>query len=167
MTRAAAILLVFTLAACGESMDHQNRLKTYGPAHGLPSWPGKGEALPLVRGTVAQGAMKRDWETANPPPVSLALLHRGQERYDIYCSVCHGLTGAGDGIVVARGFPKPKPFSDPHIMRAPAKELIAAIGQGYGVMYSFSDRVEPKDRWAIAAYIRALQFAGNRQARPP
>ncbi|HEX3946027.1 MAG TPA: cytochrome c [Rhizomicrobium sp.] len=167
MTRAAVMLLLFALAACGESMDHQNRLKTYGLAQGTSAWPGKGEALPLVKGTVAQGATARERETAKPPPVSVALLHRGQERYDIYCSVCHGLTGAADGIVVARGFPKPKPFSDPQLMQAPAKELIAAIGQGYGVMYSFSDRVEPKDRWAIVAYIRALQLAGNRRGMRP
>jgi len=97
--------------------------------------------------------------------VSLTLLRRGRERYDIYCAACHGLTGAGDGIVVARGFPKPRPFTDAKTMQASAHQLVGAIGQGYGAMYSFSDRVEPKDRWAIAAYIRALQLAAKSKGR--
>jgi mono/diheme cytochrome c family protein len=156
------ILLLVLLAGCDESMDNQNRLKTYGPAPGISSWPAEGEALPPVKGTVAQGALEQERETATPPAVSLSLLKRGQQRYDIYCAACHGLTGAGDGIVVARGFPKPKTFDDPQIMQASAKQLVGAIGNGYGVMYSFSDRVEPKDRWAIVAYIRALQLADKR-----
>jgi mono/diheme cytochrome c family protein len=157
----APVLLLFALAACDESMDEQNRLKTYGSAAGTANWPSAQEALPLVQGTVAQGALARDRETMTPPPVSLALVRRGRERYDIYCSTCHGLTGAGDGIVVARGFPKPKSLDDPQLMQAPAKDLVDAIGHGYGVMYSFSDRVDPKDRWAIVAYIRALQLAAK------
>jgi mono/diheme cytochrome c family protein len=155
MSPRAAVFLLLALAGCGESMDRQNRLKTYG----------EGEARPLVEGTVAQGALAREQEIAAPPPVNDALLQRGRQRYDIYCAACHGFAGDGDGIVVARGFPKPKPFTDPRIMQASAKELVGAIGQGYGVMYSFSDRVEPRDRWAIVAYIRALQFA-SAKARP-
>ena len=76
------------------------------------------------------------------------------------------MTGDGDGIVVARGFPKPTRFSDPQLMEAPATELVTAIGQGYGTMYAFADRVEPKDRWAIVAYIRALQLAGKGAGAP-
>ncbi|MGN6517732.1 MAG: c-type cytochrome [Rhizomicrobium sp.] len=161
MKRLCALLLLFALAGCDESMDKQNRLKTYGSGPGISSWPAEGEALPLVKGTVPQGALEREREIDQPPPVTLALLQRGRQRYDIYCSACHGLTGAGDGIVVARGFPRPKPFSDPKVMSDTARQLVAAIGRGYGTMYSFSDRVEPKDRWAIAAYIRALQLAGK------
>jgi mono/diheme cytochrome c family protein len=140
-------------------MDQQNRLKTYGSAAGTASWPAEGEALPLVKGTVAQGALARAHEIAQPPQVSQSVLSRGRQRYAIYCAVCHGLSGAGDGIVIARGFPRPKPFYDPRLMQAPAKHLVDVIGQGAGTMYGFSDRVEPKDRWAIAAYIRALQLA--------
>lgn len=162
----ATLLLSFALVACNESMDEQNRLKTYGSAEGTANWPSGQEALPLVKGTVAQGALAREHATVTPPPVSLALVRRGRERYDIYCSMCHGLTGAGDGIVVARGFPKPKPFDDPQQMQAPAKALVDAISHGYGTMYDFSDRVEPKDRWAIVAYIRALQLAAKSGKKP-
>ncbi|HEX3809535.1 MAG TPA: cytochrome c [Rhizomicrobium sp.] len=165
MRAAGAILMLLMLTGCDESMDKQNRLKTYGEAH-LANWPGQGEALPLPAGTVAQGDLERERETAKPPLVSLALLQRGRERYDIYCSACHGLTGAGNGIVVARGFPKPRPFDDPRLMDASAKHFVDVIGRGYGTMYSFSDRVDPKDRWAIAAYIRALQMADNNAAGP-
>ena len=163
MKRFCVLFFMLALAACDESMDNQNRLKTYGSAKGTSSWPSSGEALPLVKGTLAQGELQREQETATPPPVSLALLQRGQQRYGIYCAPCHGLTGGGDGIVVARGFPRPKPFDDPQLMQAPAKHLVDVIGNGYGTMYSFSDRVDPKDRWAIAAYIRALQLADKGQ----
>lgn len=159
MRKFCALLLLFALAGCDESMDKQNRLKTYGAAPGISSWPSQGEALPLVKGTVPQGSLERERQTSEPPQMRLGLLLRGRQRYDIYCAACHGLTGAGDGIVVARGFPKPKPFNDPTMMQASAKHLVDVIGQGYGVMYSFSDRVDPKDRWAIAAYIRVLQLA--------
>jgi mono/diheme cytochrome c family protein len=155
--------MLIMLSACDESMDKQNRLKTYGPAPGISGWPAQGEALPLADGTVPEGSVERDREIQNPPTVTFALLQRGRQRYEIYCAACHGLTGAGDGIVVARGFPRPKPFDDPTIMRASSKQLVDTIGQGFGVMYSFSDRVEPTDRWAITAYIRALQFADRRR----
>ena len=159
MRTLAALFLVLLLVACDESMDKQNRLKTYGEATGLDAWPAEGEALPRVPGTVAQGDLARAHALEAPPPVSLALVQRGRERYDIYCAVCHGLTGAGDGIVVARGFPKPKPIGDPALLKAQAKHFVDVIGNGYGVMYGFSDRVEPADRWAITSYIRALQLA--------
>ena len=98
-------------------------------------------------------------ESATPPPASPALLARGRERFDIYCSPCHGLDGKGDGIVAARGFPHPPSFTEPRLLAAPASEFYDAISKGYGVMYSYAARVEPRDRWAIIAYIRALQLS--------
>jgi mono/diheme cytochrome c family protein len=165
--RAFAIALLFLLAACDdESLDKQNRLHTYAPPSGLSNWPSDSEAIPRVEGTVAQGDLERDRELAEPPAVSLALLQRGQERYDIYCAACHGLTGAGDGIVVARGFPRPRPLNDRVLAAAPARHIVDVIGNGTGRMYAFADRVDPKDRWAIAAYIRALQLAETSEAKP-
>lgn len=156
-----ALFLILALSACGESMDRQNRLKTYGSAKGLPHWPAESEELPLVQGTVAQGELQRERVLDVPPAVSLSLLERGHQRYDIYCAACHGLSGGGDGIIVARGFPGPKPFESPDQLKLPAKALVDAISNGYGKMYAFSDRVEPRDRWAIAVYIRALQLAAR------
>jgi mono/diheme cytochrome c family protein len=167
MRKIALFLFLFALSGCDESMDRQNRFKTYGSAEGVPWWPAPGEALPRVPGTVAQGDLEREAEIAAPPAVSLALLQRGREHYDAVCAPCHGLTGAGDGIIVARGFPKPSPLDDQRLMRAPARHLVDVIGQGSGRMFSFSDRVEPRDRWAIVAYIRALQLADNGKAPSP
>ena len=164
MMRPVVLLLLLVLAACGESMDHQNRLKTYG-APAFPGWPGEGEALTPVPGTVSRSDLSRDAATLHRPAATLALLQRGQQRYDIYCAPCHGLTGNGDGIIVARGFPKPVSFEDPAQMRQDAQHLMEVIGRGHGAMYGFYDRVEPADRWAIIAYIRALELAFPREGR--
>ena len=160
-------MLLLALCGCEESMDRQNRFKTYGTSDGAPYWPAPGEALPRVAGTVAQGDLQRQAEITTPPAVSLALLQQGRVRYDAVCAPCHGLTGAGDGIVVARGFPKPPSFDDPRLKQAPAQHLVDVIGQGSGRMFAFSDRVEPRDRWAIVAYIRALQLAEAGKAPSP
>lgn len=157
---AAGLLLVLLLGGCDESLDKQNRFKTLGSAD-LPGWPSAGEALSPVPGTVAQGDLDRAKQAAEPPPVSLALLRDGRVRYDAYCAPCHGLTGAGDGIIVHRGFPKPPPFDNPHQMQQSAAHLVDVISRGTGTMFSFADRVEPRQRWAIAAYIRALQLAAG------
>jgi len=166
MRKFATLLLLFTMAACGESMDRQNRLKTYGSAAGIADWPGAGEALPLPQGVISQDDAARQKALTTPPPVSMTFLKVGQQRYGIYCAPCHGLAGDGDGFVVARGFPRPLPLSDPKITQENASHLMDVISNGSGSMYSFSDRVEPADRWAIIAYIRALQLAASRKAQP-
>ena len=95
----------------------------------------------------------------NPYPVTLALLQRGRDRYNIYCAGCHGLAGEGNGMIVQRGFPRPLSYLDAKLMHAPDAYLAHAIRDGYGVMYPFGDRVDAHDRWAIVAYIRALQLS--------
>ena len=92
-------------------------------------------------------------------PYRWPLLQRGRERYEIACAPCHAATGDGDGIIVQRGFPAPPPLDDPRIVAAPTRHYYDVISNGYGIMYSFAERVAPRDRWAIAAYIRALQHA--------
>ena len=87
------------------------------------------------------------------------LLARGQQRYQIFCAPCHGLTGEGDGIVVKRGFPAPPPFDLARLRQAPRRHIFDVISDGYGVMYPFASRVPPEDRWAIVVYVRALQLA--------
>ena len=111
--------------------------------------------------TVARGDIARDEATTIRPPVTQALLNRGEERYNIYCSPCHGLAGMGDGMVVQRGFPPPPSFQSPRLRAASAEHVVDVITNGYGVMYSYAARVEPADRWAVAAYVRALQAAGG------
>jgi mono/diheme cytochrome c family protein len=96
-----------------------------------------------------------------PVALSAQLLDRGRERFDIYCSVCHSRTGNGDGMIVERGFPRPPSFHIPRLREAPIGHFYNVITHGYGVMYSYASRVEPADRWAIAAYIRALQLSEN------
>lgn len=107
-------------------------------------------------GTVAREADMRNL-LAQRPPMSLALVKRGQQRFDIYCSVCHGYGGDGDGMVVQRGFPHPPSFHEKRLIAAPDRHFVEVITNGHGVMYSYADRVAVRDRWAIAAYIRALQ----------
>ncbi|HTW95036.1 MAG TPA: cytochrome c [Tepidisphaeraceae bacterium] len=94
-----------------------------------------------------------------PFPITRAVLERGQELFDINCSVCHSIAGDGDGMVVERGFYSPPSYYIPRLMNEPDSYFYDVITNGYGVMFSYNDRVAPNDRWAIVAYIRALQLA--------
>jgi mono/diheme cytochrome c family protein len=109
----------------------------------------------------APGSVAREDQTGNVlaerPPMTLALVQRGRERFEIFCSECHGDGGDADGMVVQRGFPRPPSFHDPRLVAAPDEHFVDVITNGHGVMYSYADRVPPADRWAITAYIRALQ----------
>jgi mono/diheme cytochrome c family protein len=86
-------------------------------------------------------------------------LLRGQERFNIYCAPCHGQTGDGDGMIAQRGYPPPPSYHLERLREAPAGHLFDVITHGYGVMYPYGDRIQPVDRWAIAAYIRVLQVS--------
>ncbi len=155
--RAAALVLVaVTLAACDLSMTRQRRLTTYAPTS---LWPDGSSARPLPANVVAQGDTERAAAAKTPPPVTADLLARGQERFGVFCAPCHGLAGDGDGIIVAHGFPSPPSYHQDRLVAAPARHFYDVITAGYGVMLSYADRVEPHDRWAIAAYIRALQLS--------
>ena len=96
-----------------------------------------------------------------PIPVTKELVDRGQERYNIYCIVCHGPVGNGDGMVVRRGFPKPPTYHDDRLRNAPVGHFFDVMTNGWGKMSSYAFQVQPADRWAIAAYIRALQVSQN------
>jgi len=97
----------------------------------------------------------------NPLPIDRHTLERGRERFDIYCSPCHSIAGDGDGMIVRRGFPSPPSYHTDRLRRAPDAHFYSVITNGYGMMYSYADRVAPDDRWAIVAYIRALQLSQN------
>jgi mono/diheme cytochrome c family protein len=156
MRRAATIVaLALLLAGCDLSMTQQRKFKTYSPAS---LWSDGTSARPLPAHTVAQGDVARAAGEKSPPPVDDALLARGRARFDVYCAPCHGLAGDGDGIIVAHGFPRPPSYHIDRLVAAPTQHFVDVITRGYGVMYAYADRVDPHDRWAIAAYIRALQL---------
>jgi mono/diheme cytochrome c family protein len=100
-----------------------------------------------------------------PYPITRQLLLRGQERYAIYCMPCHSPAGDGDGLIARRGFPHPPSYHIDRLRQAPDRHFFDVISNGYGIMYSYADRVEPEDRWAIVAYIRALQLSQHADAR--
>jgi mono/diheme cytochrome c family protein len=145
--------LAFVLASC-DNMANQPRLKPYEVKYGAQiDWPVK-----PVPNTVARDD---DGKPPAPPPLTMALLERGQQRFNIDCSPCHGRTGEGDGIIVQRGFPHPPSYFSEKLRNAPNQHFYDVITHGYGVMYPYADRVEPADRWAITAYIRALQASAS------
>jgi mono/diheme cytochrome c family protein len=154
--RFAFLPLALLLGGCGVSMTEQPKLKTYAPTR---IWADGTSARPLPADVVAQGDGARAAAAAMSPPATDELLARGRERFDIYCAPCHGLAGDGDGIIVAHGFPAPPSYHVARLLAAPTQHFYDVITHGYGVMYSYADRVEPRDRWAIAAYIRALQLS--------
>jgi len=101
---------------------------------------------------------------ANPLPITLPLVARGRNRYDVYCAPCHSRTGDGDGMIVRRGFPAPPSYHTERLRNAPDSHLFQVISNGYGVMYPYADRITSEDRWAIVAYIRALQLSQHAPA---
>lgn len=157
MTRLSVLAAFLLVMACNEAQDPQARYKTF--AASLPPWPSDSAALALPEGVVEQNDLARDTATQVPPMVTAELVARGQERFQIYCTPCHGYDGAGGGIIVARGFPHPPSFHSVALRNAPASVFFDTITHGYGAMYSYADRVAPADRWAIVAYIRALQLS--------
>jgi mono/diheme cytochrome c family protein len=164
-----ALLLGVLLSGCGRNMVDQPSLR---PLQGSSFFAdGSGMRAPL-EGTVSRrvGAVDPSFEvglgatgfvTELPIPLSVTLLERGKERYDIYCAVCHGYTGLGDGMVVSRGFPRPASFHEPRLLDAPVGYYFHAITNGFGRMYSYASRIPVEDRWAISAYVKALQLSQN------
>ncbi len=158
----ALALPALWLAGCDLSMQQQAKLKTEAPT---PLFADGSSAQTPPAHTVAQGA-PAPAEAAAPPPVDAALLARGRERHAIFCQPCHGAAGDGDGTVVARGFPRPPSYQDPQVRNASGKHLYDVISNGSGVMFPYAERIPPRDRWAIIAYVRALQTAHDLTAAP-
>ncbi len=141
---ALPLILLAALAGC-DDMTSQPKQKTYAPLAAPAKRPA--DTVQYAERAVA------------PPPVTLALLERGQERFRIYCTPCHSELGDGHGMIVQRGFSAPPSYHIDRLRDAPVQHFYDVITNGYGAMYSFANRVQPADRWAIASYIRALQLS--------
>lgn len=115
-----------------------------------------------VAGTVARDAP--DVPAPQPAVITAALVARGRTEFGIFCTPCHGDSGDGRGMIVQRGFPRPPPLWLPRLEDAKASYLYDVITHGHGAMYSYADRVKSADRWAVIAYVRALQQ--SQDARP-
>jgi len=175
VTRAAAILSLAVISfAVGCRQDMHNQPK-FVPQRGTAFFADHRSARPQVENTVARGELKEDtfYYTGTMPgangyreeknelpfPVTKAVLERGQERFNIYCTPCHSRVGNGLGAIVQRGY-KPAANLQDQVRRAqPLSHYFYVISHGYGAMPDYSAQVAPEDRWAIAAYIRALQLS--------
>jgi mono/diheme cytochrome c family protein len=164
------LVTMFLVAACGNAMVYQPYKR---PLESSQFFPNNSSARPVVPGTIPNNYdVENQWfYTGKTPdgqfvdgypfPVTMDVLKRGQERYNIYCSPCHGFSGYGDGMIVQRGFSPPPSYHIDSLRQAPPGLFVNVITNGYGQMFSYAYRVEPADRWAIAAYIRALQLSQN------
>jgi mono/diheme cytochrome c family protein len=155
------------LAACRQDMHDA---PSYDPLQQTNFFSNGAASRPLVANTVARGQLRADEHlftgkvngqvaTEFPMPVTEAVLNRGQERFNVYCSPCHGRTGEGNGMVVQRGFRPPPSYHDERLRNVPVGYFFDVMTNGFGAMQDYSAQVTVPDRWAIAAYIRALQLS--------
>ena len=170
----AVLAVLMLLSGCERLMRNMYEQPRYSPMRQSPLFPDGTSSRPPVPGTVvaAGGALSGtssgrlgSVDEAKQPPVSMQLLERGRERFDVYCAPCHSVVGDGDGRVVRRGFPAPPTYHQPRLRNAPDQHFYDVITNGYGVMLPYANRVPPHDRWAIVAYIRALQLSQQANAR--
>ena len=162
-----ALAAISALTGCHDDMYNQPR---YEPLERSDFFDDHRSSRPLVAGTVVYRAERTDdvlhtgrsdGELATELPIELtaALLRRGQERYNIYCSVCHARTGDGNGMIVQRGYRQPPTFHSDRLRGVPVGHFFDVITSGFGAMPAYALQVPTEDRWAIAAYIRALQLS--------
>jgi mono/diheme cytochrome c family protein len=168
--RLARALLLFPLVVgCRQDMHDQPKIKPLAESDFFADHRG---ARPRVPGTVARGHLGED-EALNtgkvngapvetlPVPLTEELVRRGRERFETYCSPCHGRTGRGDGMVAQRGFKKPPSYHVDRLRAMPVGYFFDVMTNGFGAMSDYSAQVAIQDRWAIAAYVRALQLSEN------
>jgi mono/diheme cytochrome c family protein len=171
MQRALAIALLVSgvggAAACRQDMHNGPRFKALQKSD---FYDDQRSARPLIEDTVPRGWLMADDAFATgkvngqfvaqlPVPLNLQLLQRGEARFNIYCAPCHARTGNGDGIVVRRGYKQPPSYQDPRLRAQPVGYFYDVISHGFGQMPDYAAQIQPKDRWAIAAYVRALQVS--------
>jgi len=161
----AVIVMTVAFAGCRQDMHDAPR---YEPLEASTFFAdGRGSRM-LVANTVARGMLREDDHLYQgkidgeltdvfPMPVTSDVMARGQERFNVFCSPCHGQTGQGNGMVVQRGFRAPPSYHEARLRDAPAGYFFDVMTHGFGAMFDYSSQISVSDRWAIAAYIRALQ----------
>jgi len=169
---AISLATVALLAGCRQDMHDQPK---FYPQRGTTFFADGRSVRPQVENTVARSQLHEDSYfytgmnngqegTTMPFPVTLDVLHRGQERFNIYCSACHSRVGNGVGMIVQRGYAKAGNFHSARLQAAPLGHFFHVISNGYGAMPDYSAQLTPADRWAVVAYIRALQLSQNAEA---
>jgi mono/diheme cytochrome c family protein len=162
-----AALVATGLAGCRQDMHNQPKYKAF---RENVFYADLRSARPLVDGVVARGHLDEDPAffkgagpngplAANPLGTGSAVLARGQERFNIYCSPCHDRTGSGAGMIVQRGYKQPPSFDDDRLRNMPDGYFFQVMTDGFATMPAYRAQVPPRDRWAIVAYIRALQLS--------
>ena len=160
-------LLLTTLAGCRQEMYDQPKYKTLGESS---FYADRRASRPLPEGTVARGWLRADprlsegkdgrvLATALPMPLTRELLLRGRERFNIFCSPCHDRTGGGRGMVVRRGYQPPPSLHVERLRDAPVGHFFDVMTNGLGAMPDYASQIPVEDRWAIAAYVKALQLS--------
>ncbi len=164
---AGAVFCFAFLGGCRQDMADQPKFKPLAPTDFFGD--GRSER-PLVEHTVPRGAIADDAlvipkdSNAFPLPVTQELLQRGRDRYQIFCTPCHGLQGDGNGMIAMRGMKHPPSYHIDRLRQAPVGYFFDVITNGFGAMYSYSAQIPPRDRWAIIAYVRALQLSRDAKA---
>jgi mono/diheme cytochrome c family protein len=160
---------LIVVSGCRQDMHDQPK---YVPLRQSAFFNDARSARPLVEGSVARGHLKDDEllyvgkvngndATVFPFRVDAGVMARGQERFNIYCSPCHGRTGQGDGMVVRRGYRRPPSIHQDRLRDAPVGHFFDVVSNGFGAMPDYAAQIKAEDRWAIVAYVRALQLAGH------
>ena len=164
-----AMAATLVLAGCRQDMQDQPK---FFPQRGTTLYPDGRSVRPQVANTVARSQLNQDSYYATglvdgkeadgmPFPATAQVLERGQERYNIYCTPCHSRVGNGEGMIVQRGYNKAGNFHTERLRTAPLGHFFHVMTNGYGAMPDYASQVTPADRWAIVAYIRALQLSQN------
>ena len=168
----ALLVCLLALGACRQDMHNQPK---YIPLRDSQFFPNGSSARPLVDDTVARGTLQDDsaFYTGKEGtqvvdtlqvPLTQALLDRGEQRFNIYCSPCHDRTGSGRGMIVRRGYRQPPSYHIDRLRQAPIGHFFDVMTNGFGAMPDYRAQIAPRDRWAIAAYVRALQLSQHAAA---
>ena len=163
-------LLALSLGGCRDDMHNQAKTK---PLRESPFFADHSSARPLPEGVVARGFLRADAALYRgvgedgkfvldlPVPVTKALLLHGQERFNIFCSPCHGRTGDGQGMIVARGFKNPSTYHVDRLRNERAGYFFDVMTNGFGQMSGYASQITPEDRWAVVAWVKTLQVSQN------